>query len=126
VIKESLDAFRSSAPRRHFHYFDAALVARGATGVSRIAVRGCAAQRDLHRWTTPLATPVGRPPRRARRSVVSPLSLGSGIITAIRRWRARVRSRQQLRELSDYLLSDIGLRRELIDFAAVPPPSHRD
>jgi uncharacterized protein YjiS (DUF1127 family) len=36
----------------------------------------------------------------------------SRIVTAIRLWRVRARSRQQLRALSDHLLTDIGLRRE--------------
>src|SRR5262249_50394416 len=34
------------------------------------------------------------------------------IVAAIRLWRERVRSQQQLRELSDHMLKDIGLRRE--------------
>jgi uncharacterized protein YjiS (DUF1127 family) len=33
-------------------------------------------------------------------------------IAAIRRWRERARARQQLHELSDHTLKDIGLRRE--------------
>jgi uncharacterized protein YjiS (DUF1127 family) len=36
----------------------------------------------------------------------------SRIVAAIRQWRIRARSRQQLREPSDNLLKDIGLRRE--------------
>ena len=34
------------------------------------------------------------------------------IVAAIRLWHGRVRSGQQLRELSDHMLRDIGLRRE--------------
>jgi uncharacterized protein YjiS (DUF1127 family) len=34
------------------------------------------------------------------------------IAKSIRRWRRRVGAQQQLRDLNDYLLKDIGLRRE--------------
>jgi len=38
----------------------------------------------------------------------------------------RDRSRQQLRELNDHLLKDIGLRRGDLGFEAPKPPWHRD
>jgi uncharacterized protein YjiS (DUF1127 family) len=37
-------------------------------------------------------------------------------VAAIRLWRARARSRQELRELSDHLLKDIGLGREEVGY----------
>jgi uncharacterized protein YjiS (DUF1127 family) len=40
---------------------------------------------------------------------------------AIRRWRERARSRQQLRELSDHMLRDIGLRREDLGYEFPKP-----
>jgi uncharacterized protein YjiS (DUF1127 family) len=45
----------------------------------------------------------------------------SRIITPIRLWRVRARSRQQLRELSDHLLKDIGLRREDVGYEFPKP-----
>ena len=51
------------------------------------------------------------PPRTEARGV-SPLPAIRRIVSAIRLWRARAHSRQQVRELSDHLLKDIGLRRE--------------
>ena len=42
---------------------------------------------------------------------VSPLVAIRRIVSAIRLWRARARSRQELCELSKHMLSDIGLRR---------------
>jgi len=52
----------------------------------------------------------GDPPR-ARPRVFLPLSAVRRIVSAIRLWRARARSRQELCELSKHMLSDIGLRR---------------
>jgi uncharacterized protein YjiS (DUF1127 family) len=40
------------------------------------------------------------------------------IAAAIRIWRRRARSRQQLRELNDHLLKDIGLSREVACYEA--------
>ena len=65
----------------------------------------------------PLSTPpklrfTERVPPSAETRGVSPLSAIRRIVSAIRLWRARAHSRQQVRELSDHLLKDIGLRRE--------------
>jgi uncharacterized protein YjiS (DUF1127 family) len=45
---------------------------------------------------------------------------------AIRLRRARARSRHQLRELSDHLLKDIGLRREVLVYEFPMPLLHCD
>jgi uncharacterized protein YjiS (DUF1127 family) len=50
------------------------------------------------------------PPRTEARGV-SPLAVIRQIVSAIRLWRARARRRQELCELSEHMLSDIGLRR---------------
>jgi uncharacterized protein YjiS (DUF1127 family) len=50
------------------------------------------------------------PPRTEAR-VVSSLPAIRRIVSAIRRWCAQSRSRQELCKLSDHQLSDIGLRR---------------
>jgi uncharacterized protein YjiS (DUF1127 family) len=52
---------------------------------------------------------------------VSPLSAIRRIVSAIRLWRARARSRQELCELSDHQLSDIGLRREDVGYGFLGP-----
>jgi uncharacterized protein YjiS (DUF1127 family) len=44
------------------------------------------------------------------------------IVAAIRLWRGRAHSRQQLRGLNDHLLNDIGLRRELVLGYEFPAP----
>jgi uncharacterized protein YjiS (DUF1127 family) len=56
----------------------------------------------------------------------APLAALHRIATAIRVRRERDRSRQQLRELNDHLLKDIGLRRGDLGFEAPKPPWHRD
>jgi uncharacterized protein YjiS (DUF1127 family) len=48
------------------------------------------------------------------------------IVAAIRLWRERVRSRQELRELNDHLLQDVGLRRADIGYKLRQPLSHCD
>ena len=78
--------------------------------------------------------PCGRRRRRHLRNgcriapaeAIAPLTAIHRIATAIRlRW-AHDRSRQQLRELNDHLLKDIGLRRGDLGFEAPKPPWHRD
>jgi uncharacterized protein YjiS (DUF1127 family) len=60
-------------------------------------------------------TPGNAPPGTIRR-----------IIAAIRVWRRHARSRQELRELSDHMLKDIGLRREDVGYPLAPPLWYRD
>jgi uncharacterized protein YjiS (DUF1127 family) len=64
--------------------------------------------------------------RRAETRSVSPLSAIRRTAAAIRLWRRRARSRQQLREPSDHLFKDIGLRREDVAYEFPIPFRHRD
>jgi uncharacterized protein YjiS (DUF1127 family) len=52
---------------------------------------------------------------------IAPLTAIRRIVAAIGLWRARARSRQELRELSDYMLKDIGLRREDVGYGFPKP-----
>jgi uncharacterized protein YjiS (DUF1127 family) len=63
-------------------------------------------------------------PARTRHSAV--LTAIRQAVAAIRLWRARACSRQELRELSDHLLKDIGLRREEVGYEFSKPFWHRD
>jgi uncharacterized protein YjiS (DUF1127 family) len=47
-------------------------------------------------------------------------------MAVIRLWRGRARSRQELRELGDHMLKDIGLRREEIGTEFRTPFCSRD
>ena len=67
-----------------------------------------------------------RAPRRAGMGHIAPLTEIRRIVAAIRRWRGRARSRQELPELSDHLLKDIGLRREEVGCEFPTPFSHCD
>jgi len=69
------------------------------------------------RLGAPLSTPpklrlTERLPPRVETRDISPLSSIRRIVSAIRRWRSRARSRPHLGEFDDHLLRDIGLRRE--------------
>jgi uncharacterized protein YjiS (DUF1127 family) len=64
--------------------------------------------------------------RRAETMPIGPLSAIRRIVAAIRLWRERARSRQQLHELSDRMLRDIGLRREDVGYQFPKPFWHRD
>ena len=70
------------------------------------------------------------PPRRApdwaTTNHIAPLATIRRILAAIRLRRGRVRSRQQLKELDNHLLKDIGLRREAVDFISPRPGMYRD
>jgi uncharacterized protein YjiS (DUF1127 family) len=65
-------------------------------------------------------------PLRGEARDFSPLSAIRRIVSAIRLWRARARSRQELYQFSDHQLSDIGLRRENVDYGFLEPFWYRD
>jgi uncharacterized protein YjiS (DUF1127 family) len=65
-----------------------------------------------------------RAPRRAGMGHIAPLTAIRQIVAAIRRWRGRARSQQELRDLGDHLLRDIGLRREEVGYEFPMPFSH--
>jgi uncharacterized protein YjiS (DUF1127 family) len=69
---------------------------------------------------------IGRSFRRAETSYVAPLTVIRRIVAAFRMWRIRARSQQELRELSDHLLKDIGLRREDVGYEFQKPFWHCD
>ena len=77
-------------------------------------------------WASPEAPFTEWLPHRAGTRRIAPLAALHRIAAAIRLRRERDRSRQQLRELNDHLLKDIGLRREDLGFEAPKPPWHRD
>ena len=63
-------------------------------------------------WASPDVPLKERAPRRAETKQIPLLRGIRRIVAAIRLWRERARSRQELRALDDRLLKDIGVRRE--------------
>lgn len=59
---------------------------------------------------------LGRSSRRAEAAYILPLTVIRRMVAAIRLWSWRARSRQELRELDDHMLKDIGLRREDVGY----------
>jgi uncharacterized protein YjiS (DUF1127 family) len=92
--------------------------------VSRIFDR--AALHGSPLWASPDVQLRERVPRRAEMKHFPLLSVIRRIVAAIRLWRRRARSRQQLRELDDRLLKDIGLRREDVGYEFPKPFWHCD
>ena len=90
----------------------AATVDRGATG---IAPR-----------VSPDVSVAGRRPGRAETRPIPLLTAIRRIVATIRLWQGRARSRQQLRELSDHMLKDIGLTREQVGYEFPQPFRHCD
>jgi uncharacterized protein YjiS (DUF1127 family) len=76
------------------------------------------------RWAS-LEVPLTHTPRCAKNRHIAPLAIRL-IVAAIRPRRERARSRQQLRELSDHMLRDIGLRREDVGCEFPKPFWHCD
>jgi uncharacterized protein YjiS (DUF1127 family) len=70
--------------------------------------------------------PSRRAPDRATTDHIAPVAMIRRILAAIRLRRARVRSRQQLRELDNHLLKDIGLGREAVDYTSQRPELYWD
>ena len=67
---------------------------------------------------------MARVSRRADTRHIAVLTVIRRIVAAIRLWRGRARSQQQLRELSDHMLKDIGLRREDVGYEFPKPFWH--
>ena len=70
--------------------------------------------------------PQRRVPERATRDHNAPLVTVRRILAAMRLRRGRVDSRQQLKELNNHLLKDIGLGREAIDYTSPRPEMYWD
>ena len=78
--------------------------------------------RPAHHASSPGSPPDGSldrpPPPRGKTSDITPLMALRRIFAALRRWGGRSRPQQQLRELSDHLLKDIGLSRVVLAYDA--------
>jgi uncharacterized protein YjiS (DUF1127 family) len=68
--------------------------------------------------------PSRRAPERATTDHIAPLAMIRRILAVMRLPRGRVRSRQQLKELDNHPLMDIGLGREAIDYTSPRPELH--
>jgi uncharacterized protein YjiS (DUF1127 family) len=60
-------------------------------------------------------------PRGDETTEIAPLGPIGRIVATIRLWRRRARSRQELRELNDHLLKDIGLSRDAVAYEVAKP-----
>jgi len=98
----------------------------GAVRASALRAFDPLALYGLPLWTSPAVRLSPQTPRRAGARHNAPLSAIRRIVAAIRLWRGRARARQQLRELSDHLLKDIGLSRENVGYEFPKPLWHRD
>jgi uncharacterized protein YjiS (DUF1127 family) len=79
------------------------------------------AQQEWPLWALLDVPLTGRAPRRADTTEITPLGAIRRFVAAIRLWHRRARSRQELRELSDHMLKDIGLRREDLGYEFAKP-----
>jgi uncharacterized protein YjiS (DUF1127 family) len=70
--------------------------------------------------------PLRRVPDRATIDRITPLAMIRRILAFVRLRRGRVRSRQELKELDNHLLRDIGLGREAIDYTSPRPEMYWD
>ena len=85
---------------------------------------GCARSLGEPLEMAPEMAPVRRASDRATTDRVTPRTIIRRILAVMRLRRARVRSRQQLKELDNHLLKDIGLRREAVDYTSAKPEMH--
>jgi uncharacterized protein YjiS (DUF1127 family) len=74
------------------------------------------AQYELLLWASPFVVLPGSMARRAETMRLAPLTAIRRILAGFRLWRERARARQELCELSDRMLKDIGLRREDVGY----------
>jgi len=88
----------------------------GTGWASSVVSSDSASQHGSPLWASPDLPATGRKPHRTETRHIAPLAAIRRIVTAVRLWRGRTRSRQDLRELSEPLLKDIGLRREEVGY----------
>ncbi len=122
IMRESLyGEFRQSVPDRR--RYGRATMARppDTAWVWAFGIFDPAGPLGASSSTSPKLPLAERVARRAETRSVSPLSAIRRIVAAIRLRRARARSRHELRELSDHLLKDIGLRREDVAYEFPQP-----
>jgi uncharacterized protein YjiS (DUF1127 family) len=91
----------------------------GATAIVR-TLDGTA-QQEWPLWPLLDVPLTGRVRRRAETTEIAPLGAIRRFVAAIRLWHRRAGSRQELRELSDHMLKDIGLRREDLGYEFAKP-----
>jgi uncharacterized protein YjiS (DUF1127 family) len=93
----------------------------GAVWASSVGMFDRPARQGSLLWVSPDVPLTGSELRRAERRQIAPPTKIRRIIAAIRLWRRRVRSRQELRELDDHLLKDIGLSRADVFYEVAKP-----
>jgi uncharacterized protein YjiS (DUF1127 family) len=126
-MKESLHGeFRLSWLDHRYNQRRRAGRHRAAVWASSVRPFDRAAQHGWPLWASSDVPFTGRAPARVETSFIRPLTTIGRIVAAIRMWCARARERQQLRELSDHMLKDIGLRREDVGYEFPQPFSHCD
>ena len=104
------------------HYHDKTRKAARWHGAAAVAHSlDLAAQPEWFLWTSPGLPRAGSAPNRAVTSHIAPLTALRRIAAIIRMCRRRARSREQLCELNDHLLKDIGLSREAACYEAAKP-----
>ena len=96
----------------------------GTVWISSAATFDRAAQHGSPLRASPDVPLAGPEPRRAETRHIALLTAIRRVVTAIRLWPERARSWQQLRELSDHMLKDIGLTREDVGYE-FPQPFRR-
>jgi uncharacterized protein YjiS (DUF1127 family) len=119
--------FRLSLPDHvHPEHRRAARLWGTAWGSSVLAVNHAAQLKPLSWAVSDLLVTGQERRRRAETRRIAPLAVIGRIVSAIRLWRVRARSRQHLRELSDHMLKDIGIRREEVGYEFAEPFLRRD
>ena len=98
----------------------------GTVWISSAATCDRAAQHGSPLGASLDVSPARRKPRRAKTRPIQLMMAIRRIVAAIRLWHGRVRSGQQLRELSDHMLKDIGLTREQVGYEFPQPFRHCD
>ena len=97
-----------------------------AVRVSSVGTFDFAAQRGSFLWALPGIPLTRRTPLRRETRHIPILRAMRRIFSASRLWRRRAHWRQQLGELSDHVLKDIGLRRENVGYEFPRPLWHWD
>ena len=100
--------------------------ARASETVGVLYAFGCIGPLGEPLEVAPEIARVRRAPPRATTDHIAPLAMIRRILGFIRLRRARVRSRQQLKELDGHLRKDIGLGREVIDYLSPRPEMYWD
>jgi uncharacterized protein YjiS (DUF1127 family) len=120
VMMDSLHGERQPSSPTHYHDKPRRAVRRQGVAVA-VRTLELTARRERLPWASLDVQCTRWVPHRAKTRGIALLTAIRRVALAFEEWRRRARSRQELSNLSDHMLNDIGLSREAANHEAAKP-----